>query len=252
METIDYDSVAEIYDLYAVTDQDIPFLVSEARRAEGEVLELMAGTGRVSLPLARSGVRLTCVDAAREMLAVLSRKLERDGLHAEVLERDVRELGLSARFTLALLPFNSFMELTTEADQRKCLEEVCAALLPGGRFICTLHNPAVRRAEVDGTSRLVGRFPCAGGVLVVSGVELGGDPVVRRRQFFEFHGPDGRLTGTRVLEMRFALIERTAFEAMALGAGFRIARLLGDYDGAPFDPARSRFMIWVLEKTRAS
>ena len=52
---IDYDSVAEIYDLYVTVDYDIPFFLSEAANAKGPVLELTAGTGRLSLPLARVG-----------------------------------------------------------------------------------------------------------------------------------------------------------------------------------------------------
>lgn len=42
------DWVADIYDSYVTTTDDIPFFVEESRKAAGPVLELMAGTGRVS------------------------------------------------------------------------------------------------------------------------------------------------------------------------------------------------------------
>jgi hypothetical protein len=48
---IDYDSIAEIYDLYVTADYDVPFFLSEAAKAGGLVLELTAGTGRLQLPL---------------------------------------------------------------------------------------------------------------------------------------------------------------------------------------------------------
>jgi SAM-dependent methyltransferase len=248
---IDYDSIAEIYDLYATADYDLPFFVSEVRKVGGAVLELMAGTGRVSIPLLEAGTKLTCVDGSQGMLDVMARKLTRMGLHAEIRCMDVRRLELSESFELAILPFQAFMELVSDDDQRAALYAVFACLLPGGRFICTLHNPTVRGAQVDGVPR-AGAFPTEGGTLVVSGFEQGGHPVVTRHQFFELYGPDGRLVWKRLLAMEFSLIERDAFEAMARSVGFRVAHLYGNYDRTPFEPGTSPFMIWVLEKERQS
>jgi hypothetical protein len=67
-ESIRWDQVAPFYDLYAQATFDIPFLLQETTKSSGEVLELMAGTRRVSLPLVRAGVQLTYVDNAPEML----------------------------------------------------------------------------------------------------------------------------------------------------------------------------------------
>ena len=248
MTHIDYDSIAEIYDLYVTADHDVAFFVTEATAAGGPVLELTAGTGRLSLPLVEVGVELTCVDSSQGMLDVLSRKLAQRGLHAEVYCADVRRLGLPARFTLAILPFQSFMEIVGEVDQRAALVAIHGCLVPGGRFICTLHNPAVRRSQVDERLRVVGRFRTPEGTLVVSGFEQGGDPVVTRLQFFECFDGEGQLQQKRLLPMEFALVEREAFASMAEAAGFRVVELYGDYDGSPFDPERSPVMIWVLER----
>jgi hypothetical protein len=48
---INYDSVAEIYDLYVTAEHDVPFFLSESVNVDGPVLELTSGTGRVSLSL---------------------------------------------------------------------------------------------------------------------------------------------------------------------------------------------------------
>lgn len=272
MQHIDYNSIAEIYDLYVTADYDVPFFLSEIKPVQGPVLELMAGTGRLSLPLIESGVKLTCVDSSSAMLEVLSRKLQQRGLHAEVVCADVCQLSLPVAFELAILPFQAFMEIIGEENQRAALAAVFKCLAPGGRFICTLHNPAIRRKQVDGLLRLVGQFPTEGGTqtamekrsaailaadkmpalpsgtLVVSGFEQGGNPVVSRQQFFEFFDGEGRLLEKRLLQMKFAFVEKDAFEPMAQSAGFRIAQLYGSYDRAPFDPALSPVMIWVLEK----
>lgn len=246
MPNTDYDRIAEIYDLYVTTGYDVPFFVSEASGVRGPVLELTAGTGRLSLPLIEAGADLTCVDSSRGMLDVLARKLAERGLHADLLCTDVAGLDLPSRFSLALLPFQSFMEIVGEDNQRATLAGVFRCLVPGGRFICTMHNPAIRRAQVDGVLRLVGRFPAGDGALVVSGVEQGGRPVVSRLQFFDFFGPDGRLRERRLLPMEFAFVEKEAFERMAQDAGFRIATVYGDYERRPFEE-RSPVMIWILE-----
>lgn len=245
---INYNSIAEIYDLYVSADYDIPFFVSETQAAKGPVLELMAGTGRLSLPLIEAGAKLTCVDSSNAMLEVLSRKLQQRGLHAEVVCADVCQLSLPAAFELAILPFQSFMEIIGEDNQRASLAAVFKCLVPGGRFICTLHNPAIRRKQVDGVLRLVGQFPAKNGTLVVSGFEQGGNPVVSRQQFFELFDDNGRLLEKQLLQMKFAFVEKEEFEQMAQEVGFRIAQLYGSYGRARFDPAQSPAMIWVLEK----
>jgi SAM-dependent methyltransferase len=248
---VDYDSVAPLYDLYVKADFDVPFFVSEVGRVKGPVIELTSGTGRLSVPLIEAGADLTCVDCSPGMLDILSGKLAERGLQAEVRCADVCRLDLPSRFDLAILPFQSFMEIVGEESQRAALAAVLACLRPGGRFICTMHNPAVRRSQVDGVLRVVGRFPTPGGSLVVSGFEQGGRPVVSRLQFFEFFGHDGRLVWKRLLPMEFVFVERAEFERLAAGAGFRVAQLYGNYERAAFDATTSPVMIWVLEKPAA-
>jgi SAM-dependent methyltransferase len=245
---IDYDSVAEIYDLYVRTGYDIPFFLSEAATVAGPVVELTAGTGRVSLPLIQAGVRLTCVDVSRAMLEVLRRKLRDRGLKAGIVAADVSRLPLGAAFDLAIFPFQAFMEIVGERRQRAVLAAVFGCLKPGGRFVCTLHNPAVRRAQTDGVLREVGRFDVPDGMLVVSGIERGGEPVVEREQFFEFFGVDGQLRARRRLAMRFEFVERERLERMAREAGFEVERLHGGYDRSDYDPAGSPVMIFVFRK----
>ena len=42
---IDYDRVADVYDLYVTSELDVSFYLEEAGRVQGKVLELMCGTG---------------------------------------------------------------------------------------------------------------------------------------------------------------------------------------------------------------
>jgi SAM-dependent methyltransferase len=225
MATSPYDNIADLYDTFVQTTLDIPFFLEAARETQGEALDLMAGTGRVSLPLAEAGLRMACVDSSAEMLAVLREKLDTRGLTADLHTMDVRSLALGKMFGLILLPFHAFAELPTPDDQRQALKAIYAHLAEGGRFICALHNPAVRLKSADGLLHLIGKFPNGGGRLLVWILQTyrPESQRVEISEFFEEYDAEGRMTARRMMEMQVSFIERAAFEE-----------------------ATSPFMIWVL------
>ncbi len=248
----DYDRIADLYDIYVPATFDIDFFVEETRKTSGEVLELMSGTGRVSVPLIKAGVKLTCVDLSSESNSILDRKLIEAGLHADVWRMDVLELELDKKFEMVIIPFHSFAHLTEPAQERVALHRIREHLLPGGTFICTLRNPKVRRKEVDGQLRLLGRFPLpeTGGTLLLWTVENASaedDHIVQAEQFYEEYNARGVLRAKRLMELKFRLTEREEFETLAMEAGFKVKAFYGDYARAPFRED-SPFMIWVLEK----
>lgn len=247
---IQWDAVALLYDSYVTVTFDVPFFLAEAKAAPGPVLELMAGTGRVSLPLVEAGVPLTCVDASGAMLSRLRGKLSARGLSATVVQADVRTLELPQMFALAILPFHSFSELSQPSDQELALACVYRHLHTGGKFICTLHNPNVRRKSVDGQERLVGRYSLDEGTLLLwSTSQYCADAgVVEGVHVYQEYDSDGVLRRQRMLDMRFALIERQDFEQRAVHAGFHVTELYGDYDRSPFLPDTSPYMIWILQR----
>lgn len=75
MNSTDYDSVAELYDLYADTDYDHAFFTREIKQVGQQVLELTSGTGRLFIPLIEAGSHLTCVDMSQCMRNILSKEL---------------------------------------------------------------------------------------------------------------------------------------------------------------------------------
>ncbi len=249
---IDYSRVAELYDAYVQVTFDIPFFLQEARKTAGDVLELMAGTGRVSAPLVEAGVRLTCVDASGEMLARLRAKLAQRGLAADVHQMDVRELDLGKRFDLIYIPFHSFAELLTPTDQRQALEKIQAHLADSGRFICTLHNPIVRTREITGQLGLIGKFPLpdGSGTLLLWGIGRydSATHLAEGMQIYEEYALDGVMRSRRIVDTRFVLMSKSEFEGLAAAAGYRVVALYGDYSYSEFDEQTSRFMIFVLAK----
>lgn len=247
-----WDHVASLYDIYAQATFDVPFFIQEAAKSSRDILELMSGTGRVSIPLARAGVRLTCVDNAPEMLAILRQKLTKENLSVQVYEMDVRELALHRQFDLILIPFHSFSELISTTDQEKALARIHEHLSKRGRFICTLHNPSQRLRSVDGQLRLVGTYPDNEHQTTLLFWTLSSyEPatrIVHISQFYEQYSNRGVLQEKRLLQINFVLLQREAFETLAKSAGFKVLALYGDYSYTPFDEETSPYMIWVLRK----
>jgi SAM-dependent methyltransferase len=250
-DLIDYDRVADVYDLYVTQDFDVGFFVAEAKRVRGKVLELMCGTGRVSLPLIEAGADLTCVDASRGMLARLEQKLRERNLQARLAQQDIRRLDLpEEEFDLAIIPFHSFSELGLRRDQKLALEAIRRCLKEGGRLICPLQDSRMRARSADGTLRLGGTFAIEDSQVVLSGFETHDERtgVVDRVQFYEYFDASGELRDKRVLRMRFALIGRAQFEVLAQEAGFQVVALYGDYDRSDYREGSSPYAIWLLER----
>jgi 16S rRNA G966 N2-methylase RsmD len=249
---MNYALLADIYDTYVNTDRDFLFFSQEADNISGEALELMAGTGRVSLPLLRQGVRLTCVDLYPQMLAVLEAKAAAEGLQVEIHAMDVSELDLGRQFAFIFIPFNSFAEISSMSSQMKALIRIHQHLASEGLFICTLHNPQVRLSRVDGQLHLWGNFPRHDqpGRLLLWGLENyhPESEQVEGVQIFEFFDEQGVLQTKRMSEIHFSIISKDQFEQLAQKAGFKIAALYGDYDYSPFSEESSPFMIWKLYK----
>jgi SAM-dependent methyltransferase len=252
MDSIDYSGIADLYDSLVRFEDDIPFFLEAAKRSPGPVLELMSGTGRVSIPLLQAGIPLTCVDYSPEMLAVLRNKIDTLNLTGQAVLADIRKLSFVDRFTLAFLPFNSFSELITEPDQAEALDAVHRSLKDDGRFICTLHNPLVRLRTIDGELRTMNRFPHPSGRgEVVFRIRLDYDAAARLAsgvQYFDEYDEEGILSDRRTMELRFALPGRHEFEKLAASAGFKTLSLHGDYLGAEYRQRESPFMIWVLQR----
>lgn len=252
MPAMDYDRVAELYDAYVTTDLDVGFFLAQAKKAGGAVLELMAGTGRVSIPLLQAGVDLTCVDSSTAMLGVLRRKLLDKGLSAELVQQDVCALSLGRRFDLIFIPFHSFAEISELGHQQHALQCIRDHLSENGRFICTLHNPAIRLKVVDKQRRPLGEFPLpqGQGMLALSTVERydANARLVTGTQFYEIRDDQGHIVSKDAVDIRFYVHDRDSFERVAQIAGYAAQELYGDYACSPFEREESPFMIWILCK----
>jgi SAM-dependent methyltransferase len=112
--------------------EDVPFYVELAREADGPVVELAVGNGRVAIPVARAiGRTVIGIDASPGMLEQARRAA--GGLLDLRLE-DMRDFALEEPAALVYCPFRALLHVQTWADRRRVFERVAVALRPGGRF----------------------------------------------------------------------------------------------------------------------
>jgi hypothetical protein len=131
-----YDAWADRYaDWASGITADVPFYVELAREADGPLVELAVGSGRVAIPVARAtGRRVVGIDSSAAMLELARASAAEEGVELELREGDIRELELEEPAALIYCPGNSLLHLPTWEDRRRCFERVAAALRPHGRF----------------------------------------------------------------------------------------------------------------------
>jgi SAM-dependent methyltransferase len=131
-----YDTWADRYDERAEDEAaDVAFYVALAREADGPLVELAVGTGRVAIPVAQAtGRRVLGIDSSTGMLAQARKRAAEAGVELDLRDGDIRELELDEPAALIYCPGRSLLHLPTWADRRRCFERVAASLQPGGRF----------------------------------------------------------------------------------------------------------------------
>lgn len=114
---------------------DIAFYVELASEADGPLVELAVGNGRVAIPVARAtGRRVIGIDTSPAMLAQARERAAAAHVELELHLADMRDLRLDEPAGLVYCPFRALLHLPTWADRRRVFERVAGSLRPGGRF----------------------------------------------------------------------------------------------------------------------
>jgi SAM-dependent methyltransferase len=125
----------------ATIEATVDFLAGLA--GDGRALELGIGTGRIALPLAARGVRVSGIDLSRPMVAKLREKPGGEGI--DVAIGDFSATRVEGSFSLAYLVYNTIENLTTQEAQVACFRNVGAQLEPGGSFVIEVGVPGLQR-----------------------------------------------------------------------------------------------------------
>ena len=249
-----YSDFAEFYDLY-VGDwlHDLPCYLEYAREAHRPVLEIGAGSGRLTIPLARAGISVVAVDVSPSMLQLLDLRVAREP--ASVRQRiqsvrgDVCELSLGTQHDLIMLPFYAFNYLLTPDAQRRALERLSAHRVAAGHLLIDVFIPYGRIEHCPSEPILkVDKPDPRTGHRVRGWNAYRMDPqrqIETRHHIFEITRPSGTM-----MRKEFTTRRRYSFpaelETLFTGAGFRIDDVSTGYSGGRPDAA-SEQLLYVLK-----
>jgi SAM-dependent methyltransferase len=225
----EWDAFAPLYETWAADmTEDVAFYVDLAREADGPIVELAVGTGRIAIPIAeRTGKRVVGIDSSPGMLAIARERAAAAGVELDLREADMRDLGLDEPTDLVICPFRALLHLPTWQARRQLFERVAASLRPGGRFAWNAfafdHRIAV---SLDGEWR---------------------DEPVRNR--IDYFPTDNRIEITFEDRPGISLwwVARSEWEGLLDVSGLETEALYGWFDRRPFDN-ESREFVWVARR----
>jgi SAM-dependent methyltransferase len=244
-----YGAQARVYDHeYRDATADVAFIQArlDEARVRGPLLELGCGTGRVAIPLALAGHRVTGIDISEAMLD--AGRARRRRLPPEVAARlrfarkDMRDFAFPRRFSAVLAPFSALAMLTEPAERAACLARCRAALEPGGLLLIDLFAP---RAAGVPTFRTSFRLPPRGLLVEKESSEV--VDVTARLDHVTYHykirDPEGRLLDEIRVAFRLARVDRAEIETALYAAGFDAEEVWGDYRQRPYGPQSERLIV---------
>jgi len=236
----------ELYDGQFKNKDDLPFYHKWCQKAKGPVLELCCGTGRLTIPLAKTGIDITGLDKESSMLTRAKAKLKEQGLDAVFIKGDMRRFGLGRKFKLIFIPFNSIQNTYTLNDIEGIFARVKEHLTWDGIFILDIFNPSIRILASRGASaKIIERFMLPDGRKVI----------IKQKHVYDVATQVNRVTWQYIINGRsrpFQQLDMRCFFPQEMDAllkynGFKVIRKFGWFDERPFSSSAPK-QIYVLKK----
>ena len=256
-----FDPWADLYDVvHTGLDGECEFFVAQARDLGVDTLEIGCGTGRLTLPIAASGIDITGIDNSSKMLAQCREKKKTLGKirgKLTLCKADMCDFDLRRQFGFVYMAYRTFMHALTPEMQRGALASAHRHLTDEGLFILSTWaaRPSAIQRAIGGpfadTLREVARYR-----LPENGHTLVHYHRARYDEFrqlliedHDFHEMNVRGRIERKHHAPLIRAWTTPREVLHLVAleGFAVEKVLGDYQGTPFCEESSE-MIWFLRK----
>jgi SAM-dependent methyltransferase len=268
----EYDRFADIYDVWtetaASTQANLRFYVDAYLAAQGPVVELGVGDGRIAVHAATRGCSVIGVDASSAMLDLCRARATRAGVtdRVDLRQADFRDFTLTEPADLIALPYHSIGHLTTLDDKRRALHQVFTQLRPGGRFIFDdfLMTPALithmrqmqLRAMYPSSSSSptppprasTARSPEQDTLLWVTSLVDESSQSLTVVTWEDLLHPDGRLDTRRYRRLSLSWLLPTQARQLLDDAGFEVEACFGDFQRTPFADATAVEQVWIARK----
>jgi SAM-dependent methyltransferase len=235
------------------------FYTALARAAQGPILDVACGTGRIMLPCLQAGIDIEGVDLFPSMLARLRQKASALGLDPRLHQANMTSFRLPRRYALIFIANNAFVHNLTPEDQLATLQTCREHLLPGGllAFDTAFPGPGWIAAP-SGTRELEMEVPHPDTSLPVRIFDTRTFDRVQQLQHsyneIEILDAQGRVTAVHPSKTTIRWIYKTEMELLLRIAGFSRWQILGDYDGRPLLHETDAMIVqaWTAENTSTS
>lgn len=141
------DVTSEFYDIVTsplkskeVTDEEIS-LINRFVLPNSTILDIGAGTGRHSLPLAKLGFKMVALDSSSKMLKLISKSKQNN---IKVINKSIFKFIPRHKFDLIILFWNTFNEIAlTKHTAKELLRKIKFILKQEGKIIINIDNSKI-------------------------------------------------------------------------------------------------------------
>lgn len=245
-DKIYHNEFAPLYDYFqSGIKGDVDFYLNYFRNYKGKILEIGAGTGRITIPLLKSGLDIIALDIAPKMLEILKKKVKKENISVKTICADMRGFKLKDKFDAIIITFRTFQHMYTVKDQIRALINVKKHLKPNGILIFDVYNPSLKYIQAgdwqwqrDGTVQPAGakrKFQ----VEYRNRYDMSEQMMY---QEFRFTFPNGN---QKIAPLKMRFFFRFEIEHLLHLVDLEIKNLYGDFKKNKFENT-SPEMIWVV------
>ena len=119
---------AEFYDIMHTDMSDLPFYLEQCRAANGPVLEIGSGTGRLLIPLREKGIDITGLEPYEPVIEIARKKMAAAAVKCPIIAATAQEFAVDKEFSLAFIGCNTFQHFLTLEDQKAALNNIARHL----------------------------------------------------------------------------------------------------------------------------
>jgi SAM-dependent methyltransferase len=251
MQITEHDNLIEYTEPFAYDienpdfEPDGPFYLSLAQRFSGDALELGCGTGRVTIPMAQAGIKITGLDTVPGMLE--RAKVKAGDLPVQWVEADIRRFDLGKQFKFIFETGAVFQHMLERPDQEAALARVWKHLEPDGYFVVGTMFPSASMIGTEPEADWFSYVDEHGREVRVSGKQ-DYDPLTQVRTetaFRRWKTADGQEV-VKEYPLRLRCFFPQEIEALLHYNGFAIRERYGDTDFSPLTH-ESGHMIYVCQ-----
>lgn len=229
----------EIYDLVCnELTYGSDFYTDLAREAQGPVLDIACGTGRILLPLLQAGIDIEGLDLFEPMLKTLRAKAMTMGLSPRLHRADMSNFSLPRQFSLIMIPFNAFIHNMTQEAQIQCLQRCRDHLLPDGVLAFDTFFPSIAIVGAPAQTRVLeGEIPHPKTGLPIRMYDTRTFDRVAQVQHsineIELLAADGRVDSVFRSQSRSRYLYQHELQLLLRIAGFARWEIFGQFDRRP-------------------